>query len=156
MPRNGRKSIPPTMSPEQAIPLLRQQIERLDGILNVPFHDPAVEAWESTTIGILNSLYGMPDGKMHPNTYALKHAKSTQPPFSEMTDIERDYAQTQEPMLADLANAAAEQRYFELQQQKRRYLLESYIEQMQILPQPGTQADHDQYLFQSKYSTHYH
>jgi uncharacterized protein (TIGR02391 family) len=138
------------MSPQQAIPLLRRQIERLDAILDVPFHDPAVEAWESTTLGILNSVYGMPDGDLHPNTYAVKHAESRQPAFSEMTDIEGQYAQTGEPMLAEIASAAAEQRYFELRQQKRRYLLESYIEQLRDLPQPAAPAAPGQYRFHSE------
>jgi hypothetical protein len=138
MPPKGNKSLSSTMSPQQAIPLLRRQIERLDAILDVPFHDPAVEAWESTTLAILNSVYGMPDGNLHPNTSAVIHAESTQPEFSEMSHIEAEYVQTEEPTLRELAMAAAEQRYFEVRQQKRRYLLESYVEQLQDLPQPAT------------------
>jgi uncharacterized protein (TIGR02391 family) len=147
--KNGstEDTIPPTMSPQQAIPLLRRQIERLDGILKVPFHDPAVDAWESTTVEILNCVYGRPQGKLHPNTYAVLHAQSSQPSFYDKTDIEVDYSQTGERELAEFASAAAEQRYFELKQEKRKALLESYIDQLQDLAPPSAATALDQYRF---------
>ena len=147
--KNGstEDTIPPTMSPQQAIPLLRRQIERLGGIIKVSFHDPAVDAWESTTLEILNCVYGRPQGKLHPNTYAVLHAQSSRPSFYDKSEIEVDYSQTEEPELAEFANAAAEQRYFELKQEKRKVLLESYIEQLQDLAPPSAATALDHYRF---------
>lgn len=59
------------MSPQQAIPLLRRQIQRLDEIVNLHFKNPAVDAWESTTINALNAVYGQPNGTMHSNAAAI-------------------------------------------------------------------------------------
>ncbi len=102
------------MQPQQAIPLIRRQIERLEEVAKLHYNDPAVDAWESTTENILNAVYGLPDGELHRNTFEVKHARSGEPLFVNMSD-----AQTQ--------------REFVLRQEKRKALLEAYIEQFQIL-----------------------
>ena len=38
-------TMPPTLSPSQAIPLLRRQFERADAIETSNFNDPRVEVW---------------------------------------------------------------------------------------------------------------
>jgi len=123
-----KESIPPTMSPQQAIPLLRRQIERLDQVMKVKFNDPAVDAWESTTINILNAVYGQPNGELHPNTYDLRIADSGEPLYINMND-------------------AALQRNFVLRHRKREALLLSYIEQLQDLAPPSAATAPDQYRF---------
>src|SRR5437879_3900972 len=66
-----KESVPPTMSPHQAIPLLSRQIERLEEIMKLHHDDPRVDAWESTTENILNAAFGLPNGEMHPNTLKI-------------------------------------------------------------------------------------
>jgi uncharacterized protein (TIGR02391 family) len=119
------------MPPQQALPLLRRQVERLDQVVKLPFNDPAVDAWESTTVNILNAVYGMPRGEMHSNTYELKHVLSGEPLYMNMSD-------------------AAIQRDFELRQMKRKALLLSYIEQLQDLVPPVAGVAPDQYRFHSE------
>jgi len=134
MPRRSvphKESIPPTMSPQQAIPLLRRQIERLDQVMKLNFNDPGVDAWESTTINILNAVYGQPNGELHANTYELKIADSGEPLYINMSD-------------------AALQRNFVLRHRKREALLRSYIEQLQDLAPPSAATAPDQYRLHSE------
>jgi uncharacterized protein (TIGR02391 family) len=145
-----KESVPPTMSPQQAIPLVRRQIARLDEIMKLHFSDAGVDAWESTTNDILNAIYGMPGGELHPKTRAVKHARGSQIVSNEMSDIEIQYRQTEEPALADLAADAAIQQDFQLRQQKRKALLQSYIEQLQDLAPPAAASARDQYRFHSE------
>lgn len=123
------ESVPPTMSPQQAIPLLRRQIERLDGLMKLrSFNDPAVSAWESATTNTLNAVYGLPNGEPHPNTAEIMYTRSGEAQYVGMSD-------------------AAIQRDYELIQRKRKALLESYIEQLQDLAPPSAAPAPDQYHF---------
>lgn len=116
------------MSPAQAIPLIQRQIERLEQITNSAFNDPAVDAWESTTVNILNAVYGQPNGELHPNTYEVKYAQSGDAMFIDMSDAEV-------------------QRHHALIQNKRKALLLSYLEQLQDLAPPAAATAPDQYRF---------
>lgn len=108
-------STPPTIKPQQAIPLLRQQIQRLGEIMKLHHDDPRVDAWESTTENILNAVYGLPNGEMHPNTSKIIEylARGTLW-YVGMRDEDS-------------------QRSFVQSQQKRKALLEAYIEQLEML-----------------------
>ncbi len=116
------------MSPQQAVPLIQRQIERLDEVMNIPDNDPAVDAWESTTVNILNAVYGLPDGELHPNTYEVKYVSSGEPMYVNMSD-------------------AAVQRGHVLRQKKRKALLEAYLEQLEDLAPPAAATALDQYRF---------
>ena len=129
MARRGqtkKESVPPTMSPHQAIPLIERQIERLGSVANLPFNDPGVDAWESTTVNILNAVYGLPDGDMHPNTSELKYADSGEPMYINMSDGQI-------------------QRHHVLRQAKRKALLEAYLEQLKDLAPPAAATSPGQY-----------
>lgn len=131
MPRRAKppeEHLRPTLSPQQGIAFLCRQIERLQNIKTRSFNDPEVSAWESTTINILNAVYGQPNGELHPNTDAIKYTRSGEPQFINMSD-------------------AQIQRDFELIQQKRKVLLLSYIEQLEDLAPPAAAAAPDQYRF---------
>lgn len=131
MPRRAKPTeeyLGPTLSPQKGIELLRRQIERLQNITARSFNDPEVSAWESTTINILNAVYGQPNGDLHPNTHAIKYTQSGEPQFINMSD-------------------AQIQHDFELIQQKRKVLLLSYIEQLEDLAPPAAAAAPDQYRF---------
>jgi hypothetical protein len=118
VPRKTKKdSIVPTMSAADAIPLLQRQIARIEQVTNVPFNDPAVDSWLSTTVNILNAVYGLPEGELHHNTHDLKFADSGEPVFINMSD-------------------AGLQRMHVLQQIRRKSLLEAYVEQLRDIAGP--------------------
>jgi len=116
------------MSPQQAIPLIRRQIERADEIMKLHFNDPKVGAWENTTENILTGVYGLPNGELHPNTYEFRTIQSGLPLYINMSDteIQGDHA---------------------VKQQKRKALLEAIVEQLQDLAPPAAAAGPDQYRF---------
>jgi hypothetical protein len=117
MPRKTfprKETIQPTMSVEQAIPLIQRQIERLGAITSLPFNHPAIDAWESTTVNILNAVYGQPNGELHQNTKEVRYAESGEPMYVGMSDAEI-------------------QRQHVLVQEKRKALLKAYLEQLEIL-----------------------
>lgn len=124
--QSRKESVPPTMPPHQAVLLIRRQIERLDDIMKLPYNHPEVDAWESTTANILNAVYGLPNGELHPNT------------------SEVNYAQSGEPLSMNMS-AAELQRDHGLKQLKRKALLEAYLEQLQVLAPPGAAAAPDEY-----------
>jgi REase_DpnII-MboI len=113
-----KDSIAPTISAADAIPLLQRQIDRIEHVTNVPFNDPAVDAWLSTTVNILNAVYGLPEGELHHNTHDLKFADSGEPVFINMSD-------------------AGLQRMHVLQQIRRKSLLEAYVEQLRDIAGPN-------------------
>ncbi len=130
MPRRTpqNETVPPTMSPQQALPLIQRQIERLDEIMQLRRGDPRIAAWESTTQNILNAVYGLPNGDLHPNTRAVVHAHSGMALYVNMPVSELQQAH-------------------ELKQQKRKALLEAIVEQLQDLAPPAAATAPDQYRF---------
>ncbi len=117
------------MSPHQANPLLRKQIERLEEITKLHHDDPRVDAWESTTENLLNAVYGLPNGELHPNTEKIirYHGRGT------LFYVGMKDADTQ--------------RGFVESQQKRKALLEACIEQLETLAPPAAATAPDQYRF---------
>jgi predicted nucleotide-binding protein len=113
--RNDPDSIPPALSPEQAIPLLRRQIERLEKIGTLPYNHPEVEAWINSTTNLLHDAFGKPTGAAHTNTSQFAHP-NTGPvrrlPWGSRPDPH------------------ATQNRFLLTQQKRKALLEAFVEQL--------------------------
>src|SRR2546425_352725 len=102
----------PKIPPGRAIELLRQQIARLDDeIIKLDRNDPKVKAWESTTEEILKAAFGLPDGLAGGRTYNFKYIQSDFPLHVGMrpNELQRDYVG---------------------KQQKRKALLEAYIEQL--------------------------
>lgn len=128
--RSQAQSIPPTMQPHQAITLLRRQLERLEDTLRLSWNDPAVDGWVSTTMNILDAVYGKPNGELHPNTHAFKFA-SGGPVYLSMTDSEV-------------------QEHYVRKQQKRKALLDAYIEQLRDLAPPAAATATDQYRFHAE------
>jgi uncharacterized protein (TIGR02391 family) len=117
------------MQPHQAIPLLRKQIQRLDEIMKLHHDDPRVDAWESTTENMLNAVYGLPNGELHPNTHKIiKYHGRGSLFFVGMKD-------------------ADSQRSFVQSQQTRKALLEACIEQLETLAPPAAQVAPGQYRF---------
>ncbi len=123
-----KATVPPTISPHQAIPLLRRQIERLEEIVSLHYNDAKVDAWENTTENILTAVYGLPDGELHRNTYEFRTMQSGVSLHVNMSvaELQRDHVGTQ---------------------QKRRALLEAIVEQLQDLAPPSAATAPDQYRF---------
>jgi uncharacterized protein (TIGR02391 family) len=118
--------VPPTLPPQRAIELLRQQLERLDDVVRLRRDDPEVTKWEVTTENILHGAFGKPDGESHQNTQAFHNCRSG---FlhSGMTDadVQQDYTNDQ---------------------RRRKALLKSFIEQLNLAP-PAAQVSPGQYRF---------
>lgn len=127
-PATQRTTVPPTMQPHQAIPLIRRQVERLTELMNSHDDEPRVVAWESTTENILNGVYGLPDGEPHSNTFEFKNVDSGAG-FDDRFDSRDRYL---------------------MRQQKRRALLEAYLEQLQDLAPPAAQIALGQYRFHAE------
>jgi uncharacterized protein (TIGR02391 family) len=71
-----KESVPPTLSHQQAIGLLKRQAERAEHIATLSFDDPQGEVWLNSTINLLNQTFGQPDGEMHKNTRDFAYAQS--------------------------------------------------------------------------------
>jgi len=135
--RTPPESVPPTLSPYQAIPLLQRQVERLEQkIIKLPEDNPEVQAWESTTKNILNQAFGMPHGQMHSMTQEFEYANSGAPIMVTAFGAERDPSE--------------DQRLYVLKQEKRKALLNAFIEQLQDLAPPSVTTAPDRYLFHSE------
>jgi uncharacterized protein (TIGR02391 family) len=132
-----QEAIPPTLSPHQAKPLLQRQIERLEQqIIPLPHNHPDVEAWVSTTTGILNQAFGQPNGEMHPNTQEFVYADSGLP--------------TRVIPYGGHRNPQEIQHRYVLKQEKRKALLKAYVEQLQDLAPPSAATAPDRYVFHSE------
>lgn len=130
MPRRAqprKESIPPTLTPQRATELLRQQLARIDEIGQLRYDDPEAKRWELTTENILHGAFGKPDGERHSNTHEFVHAHGGPLHFN-MT-------------------AGELQRNHHVRTQNRKAILESVIEQLEILAPPAAQVAPGQYQF---------
>src|ERR1700722_2361380 len=135
--RTRPESTPPTLSPYQAVPLLQRQIERLEKqIISLPHDHPDIEVWVSTTTDILNQAFGQPNGEMDSKTskfvYAMSGLPSRRVPYGGRVnpqDVHRRYV---------------------LKQEKRKALLNAYVEQSQDHAPPSAATAFDRYTFHSE------
>jgi uncharacterized protein (TIGR02391 family) len=130
MPRRTqptRESIPPTLTPHQAIKLLGEQLAQIGEIKKMRYDDPKIKKWVLTTESILNGAFGKPDGNEHQNTSEFAHCAGG-PAFMN-------------PTSGQLQATHA------LRTEKRKAILESAVEQLQILAPPAAQVAPDQYRF---------
>jgi uncharacterized protein (TIGR02391 family) len=135
--RRIQQDIPPALSPHQAIPLLRRQIERLEQtVISLPHNSPDVDGWVSTTTDILNQTFGQPNGGPHPKTSDFVHTNSGEP--------------IQRIPYGGRVNPQDVQRRYVLKQERRKALLMAYVEQLQDLAPPNISTAPDQYVFHSE------
>ena len=128
--RSQKESIPPTLTPAQAIPLLRRQCERADAVAKARFDDAQDDVWVNTTKNLLDQAFGKPDGESHANTRAFAYADGL-PMYINMSDHEV-------------------QRSHEVRTMRRKALLEGFIEQLTDLAPPSAVTAADQYKFHSE------
>jgi uncharacterized protein (TIGR02391 family) len=132
-----KETIPPTLSPHQAIPLLERQIERLDKeIILLPQNHPDIEGWQSTTTDILNQVFGQPSGEMHSKTQEFVYADSGLP--SRMVPY------------GGRVNPQAVQHRYVLKQKKRLALLKAFVEQLQLHAPPRAASASESYRFHAE------
>jgi Protein of unknown function (Hypoth_ymh) len=135
--RIQQDTIPPALSPHQAIPLLRRQIERLEQtVISLSHNSPDIEAWVSTTTDILNQAFGQPNGGLHSKTSEFVYANSGEP--------------VQRIPYGGRVNPHDVQRRYVLKQERRKALLKAYVEQLQDLAPPNVSTGPDQYTFHSE------
>ena len=77
MTQPQREIIKPSLSPAQAISLLREQLKKGDEIEAARYDDPVVKKWRLTTINILDMAFGRPDGERHQNTGAFDYGSGS-------------------------------------------------------------------------------
>jgi DpnII restriction endonuclease len=70
----NKPDTPPSISAEQAIPLIKRQIERLEEIKSLSYDDPKVDGWTSSTTTVLNNIFGQPNGELEARTKDFKYA----------------------------------------------------------------------------------
>jgi uncharacterized protein (TIGR02391 family) len=128
--RPQKESLPPTLTPAQAIPLLLRQRDRADTVAKARFDDPQDDVWVNSTENILNQAFGKPDGEWHPNTRTFMHADGL-PMYMSASD---DYIQ----------------RSHTARTSRRKALLEGFIEQLRDLAPPSATTAQDQYKFHSE------
>jgi uncharacterized protein (TIGR02391 family) len=140
VPRRAQpETIPPTLSPDQAINLLERQIDRLEKqIISLPYNDPEVGAWLSTTKDILNQAFGKPNGDEHPKTHDFLNARSGLP------NRRVGFGSQPNPRYIHQAH--------ELVQGKRKALLNAYVEQLKDLAPPSAVTAPERYVFHSEIS----
>jgi uncharacterized protein (TIGR02391 family) len=122
-----RESVPPTLSPHRALELLRQQLGQADQIQKLRYDDSEVKKWELTTQNILHGAFGKPDGQMHENTREFSHAYGGS-------------------LHVNMSNGEL-QAYHAEQTRNRKAVLESIIEQLEILAPPAAQVAEGTYEF---------
>lgn len=131
MPKRPQKeSVPPTLTPAQAIPLLQRQRDRADAVAKTPFDDPLGDVWLNSTENILSQAFGKPDGLWHPNT--------------------RDFMQADGLQMFINSSDAYIQKSHEVRTDRRKALLGGFIEQLQDLAPPSATTAQDQYKFHSE------
>jgi uncharacterized protein (TIGR02391 family) len=128
--RPQKESIPPTLTPAQAIPLLQRQRDRADAIAQARFDDPQDDVWLNSTENILNQAFGKPEGERHQNTRAFIFASGL-PESLYMSDGEVQQSHQARTM-------------------RRKALLEGFIEQLLDLAPPSALTAQDQYRFHSE------
>lgn len=124
--RNIPGSVPPTLTPNQAIPRIQRQLKRLEEeIIKLPEYHPEVTGWKSTTIEILDQAFGKPNGLQHEKTndFALSSARQIDVGWSRGGGVSR----------------ANRQAYLQ-DQNRRAALLRAYIEQLQDDAPPRTSS----------------
>jgi uncharacterized protein (TIGR02391 family) len=122
--------VPPTLTAQRAIELLRRQLEDSDRINQLRDDDPEVKKWELTTISILNGAFGMPGGEMHSNTGEFAYAYGG-------------------PIAMGMSPGEI-QAHHQRQTQNRKAILESILQQLELLAPPAAQVALDQYSFHAE------
>ncbi|MGA2607649.1 MAG: TIGR02391 family protein [Terriglobia bacterium] len=125
--QQARESVPVTLPPQRAIELLRKQLAPIDEIKQLQYNDPEIMKWALTTESILDGAFGKPDGEKHKNTWEFAHCAGG-------------------PALMNMTGGAIQGNHIR-RTERRKAILESIIEQLEILAPPAAQVAPGQYQF---------
>jgi hypothetical protein len=118
--RANNPDVPPSLQSLQAITLLRDALEKIPTLQRGPRGDPELAKWVRTTTEILHATFGEPNGEPHQNSQAFEHA--TGGAFT-IRMPEHQWVQWSARRMA-----------------ARKGLLESAIQQLEILAPPAARA----------------
>lgn len=116
---------PPTLSPQRGIELLRKQIEGLKAIYNLRRYGPEEKGWSATTEAVINGAFGRPNNILEKFLYTSG---------ASMMNQSEAYYEAQHRKSLDVKKA----------------ILESAIEQLEILAPPAAQVADGQYRFHAE------
>ena len=125
----ARESVGVTLSSQRAIELLRNQLGRIDEIKQLRYDDPEIKKWVLTTESILDGAFGKPDGEKHKNTSEFAHCSGG--------PVHRIRMMTGGELQANHIRRT----------ERRKAILESIIQQLEILAPPAAQVAPGQYRF---------
>jgi uncharacterized protein (TIGR02391 family) len=108
--------------------LIRRQLQRIEELSKLKYDDSEVKKWDVTTESVLHGAFGKPDGDAHHNTREFRQAQPLEPWGNDIPD-----ARLQQSYLKSLRT--------------RRALLESFVEQLEMLAPPAAQVAPGQYQF---------
>jgi uncharacterized protein (TIGR02391 family) len=120
--------VPPTLTVLRAIELIERQIQQFDNVIRLRKEDPEVDKWTNTTEQILRAAFGEPHGNDHEMLTKFKtagtiYAFTSNTPDSYFEKIYREGMAT------------------------KKAILESCLDQLQILAPPIAQVGLGQYQF---------
>src|ERR1035441_7066596 len=121
-------SVSPSLTPHRAIELLRQRLGDFDRITALNRRDPEVDKWVTTTAAVLDGAFGMPDGGHHEMTNKFKY---TGPGGISYRGMPEPY----------------HEREHHKQMLQKKAVLESCIEQLEILAPPAAHVATGHYQF---------
>jgi uncharacterized protein (TIGR02391 family) len=125
--RSSDPDVPPTIPHLRAVDLLRAAVSKVPELEKLHRDDPEIDKWVSTTTEILHAAFGKPNGNPHQNVSEFEHATG-----GAVSRRMPDHEQVQ---------------WCARQMQIRKAVLESSIQQLEILIPPAAQAHADAYRF---------
>lgn len=132
MPRRAvpaKETVPPTLTPHRAVDLIRQQLGEFDGVAALHRKRPEVATWVDTTAAILDGAFGKPNGDHHEMTNKFKYPLSASSYGQSDQYYQREH---QDKML------------------RRKAVLESCIQQLEMLAPPAAQVAPGRYQFHAE------
>jgi len=122
-----KEAVPSSLPPQRAVELLRQQMTNADHVEGIRYDSPEVKKWVLTTESILHGAFGKPDGESHENAEAFTNACRI---FAVAALSDSEY-----------------QSYHVERTRTRKAILESAIEQLEMLAPPAAQVAEGRYNF---------
>jgi uncharacterized protein (TIGR02391 family) len=127
--RAAPESVPPTLTPQRGIELIRRQLEQFETIARLNSDDPEAKKWMNTTESILDGVFGKPNGAPHQMTGKFVNFYGRLIMNMPRQEFEHEYRKT---MI------------------QRKAVLESCIDQLEILAPPAAQVAQGTYQFHAE------
>ena len=122
-------SVAPSVTPQHGIELIRRQLVLLDEVYKLHHNDPAIRAWEQTTAAVLEAIFGQPNGNDHTMSRSFRNTYGS------------------------FQRGQSDAYYNRLEREsldRKRAVLNSCVEQLQILAPPIAHVATGQYVFHAE------